>query len=261
MVIAVINNKGGTGKTTTSVNLAAGMAAQGERTLLVDLDSQASASLSLGLARDELRPSTSEALLEGLPLEEIVRPGVADGLDLAPAHLDLANADIQLADVAGREKRLAIQLERVRHAYDWVVLDCSPSLSLLSINALMASDTYLIPVKAEHMSLEGLNSLTETLERLRAGMSCSPSMTGILLTMVHPSSRATWRNCQKVRREHGNAVLETYIPQDVRLFEAPGHGRSIFDHAPRSKGALAYRRMLREVRERMPRKERSESHT
>ncbi len=250
MIVAVINNKGGTGKTTSSVNLAAGLVRQGYRTLLVDLDSQASAALSLGISREKLEPGMSEALMDGMPMEEVVKPKVSAGLDVAPGGMDLANLDLNLADIPGREKRLNIQLQRVADYYDWIVLDCPPSLSLLSVNALVASDGYLIPVKPEYLSMEGLASLNQSVLRLKKGMRRAPSMLGVLLTIVHPSSRAAREIIQRVRQGYGENVFQNYVRQDVRLLEAPEAGMSIFDYAPRSNGAMAYTRIVKELLER-----------
>ena len=247
MIVAVINNKGGTAKTTSSVNLAAGLARQGYKTLLVDLDSQASAALSLGMSREELNPGMSEAIMDGMPMEEVIRSRISAGLDIAPGGMDLANTDLNLADIPGREKRLNIQLQRVAGSYDWMVLDCPPSLSLLSVNALVASDYYLIPVKPEYLSMEGLAGLNQSVQRLKKGLRVAPSLLGILLTIVHPSSRAARQVMQRIRQEYGEYVFQDYVRQDVRLLEAPEAGRSIFDYAPRSNGAMAYTRTVKEL--------------
>jgi chromosome partitioning protein len=251
LILAVINNKGGTGKTTTSVNIAAGLAREGFRTLLVDLDSQASAALSLGIPRSALEPSMADALLDGLPLEEAVRPSSEERLDLCPGHMDLAHTDLTLADTRGREKRLSLQLSRVRQSYDCIVLDCPPSLSMLSVNGLFAADSYLIPVKPEYLSLEGLANLDAALTRMKAGMNTAPKLLGILLTIVHPCSRAARQNMHRIRDQYGEAVFESYIRQDVRLFEAPANGESIYTYAPRSTGALAYKKATQELVKRL----------
>ncbi|WP_291322077.1 AAA family ATPase [Desulfonatronospira sp.] len=253
MIIAVINNKGGTAKTTTSVNLAAGLARSGEKTLLVDLDSQASAALSLGVPNHDLTPSMSDALLQGRPIEEIIRSTAQPGLDMVVGNMDLANTDLHLADVPGRERRLIRQLQRVRTDYAWVFLDCPPSLSMLSINALVAADFYLIPVKPEYLSLQGLFNLDLAIKRLKKGMNLAPRLAGILLTIVHPSSRVVRQNINEIRKNYPEDVFETYIRQDVRLLEAPAHGQSIFSYSPGSSGARAYARIVEDMKARIKR--------
>ena len=170
MIIAVINNKGGTGKTTTCVNLSACLAASGYRVLLVDLDSQASASLSLGIPRNALAPSAAHVLFDSLDVEDAIRPAVLPGLDLLTGQMELANTDLMLADVPGRERRLSRCLQGVRDQYDFIFCDCPPSLSLLPVNALVMSDSYIVPVTPEYLALEGLIGLMDGIDRMKKGI-------------------------------------------------------------------------------------------
>jgi chromosome partitioning protein len=169
MILAIINNKGGTGKTTSAVNLAAALAMKGRRTLLIDLDSQASASLSLGVDRADFKPSIADAILEGRGMSGIIRKTAAEGLDLITGSADLADADIQLARIPGRERRLKEAIAPVRASYDFIILDCPPSLSMLSINAMVAADTFIIPTPPEYLALEGLVGLWKRSRKSRKG--------------------------------------------------------------------------------------------
>lgn len=251
MIIAIINNKGGTGKTTTCVNLAAFLASSGYRMLLVDLDSQASASLSLGIDRNRLSPSSAHVLFGTAKVAEAIRPGVVSGLDVLPGHMDLANTDLMLADVPGRERRLAESLNRVSGNYDVVLLDCPPSLSMLSINALAAADYYVVPVTAEYLALEGLVSLMNGINRLKRGMGVAPELLGILFTLVNPCLKMSGDIAGLIREHYGSRVFETEIKRDVKLGEAPAYGCSIFDHAPKSPGAGAYAKLVEEMIDRI----------
>jgi len=184
MILAIVNNKGGVGKTTTAVNLAAGLATPRRRVLLVDLDSQGSASLALGIARADLAPSAAEVLLDGLQVRAAIRPTPVAGLDLLTGSMALANADIVLGEVAGREHRLREALAPVRDAYRFILLDCPPSLSLLPINALVASDAFLVPVTPQYLAVEGLVNLMDAVARLQASMDTHAPLLGLVLTLV-----------------------------------------------------------------------------
>lgn len=247
MVIAVLNNKGGVGKTTTAVNLAAGMAQYGQRILLVDLDSQGSASLSLGVGRESLRPSMADVLLEEVPIKSAIRRQIREGLDLLPGSMELANADLVLGGVKGRESRLQKVLEPIRGLYSHVILDCPPSMSLLPINALIAADRFLVPVTPHYLALEGLVNLLGAVERVHEGFGRGASLLGLVLTLVDYRTKVSSEIVDMIRGHYKNLVFETEIRVNVRLTECPSFGKTIFDYDPKSPGALAYQQLTQEV--------------
>lgn len=250
MNIAVINNKGGTGKTTTSVNLSAALAKSGYTVLLVDLDAQASASLSLGIPHDMLVPSMADVLFEALPIEEALRPSVQPRLDLLTGGLEMANSDLILSDTPGRENRLKECLEGLPQPYDFIFFDCPPSLSLISINAVVASDAYIIPVTAEYLALEGLVSMMQAMDAVQAGMDIRRQLLGILFTMVIPGLKFGQEIISLVREEYGEGVFKTSVRRNVKLTEAPSYGKNIFHYDPRSLGARDYSALAAEVLDR-----------
>ncbi len=250
MIIIVINNKGGTGKTTTCANLSAALANLGYRVLLVDLDSQASASLSLGIGRGELAPSAADLLFDETSVHEVIRQSDIPGLDVITGEMRLVNADLILAETPGREKRLTDCLERVRGSYDFIFCDCPPSLSMLSINALKAADRFIIPVPPEYLALEGLVGMMSAVDMVRGGMGAEASLLGIVFTLANPITKITREIIALVREQYGNDVFETEIKRDVRLAEAPSHGKSVFEFAPTCRGAEYYMSLAREVLDR-----------
>ena len=248
MNIAMINNKGGTGKTTTCVNVAASLASGGFRVLLVDLDAQASASLSMGIPYNALTPSVAEILFDAFPAGKAVRRAPVAGLDLLTGGMAMASTDLMLADIQGRENKLREALHDIRHSYDFMFFDCPPSLSMLSINALVAADAYIIPVTAEYLALEGLISMMQAMEEVKKGMDIHPPLLGIAFTMVIPGLKSARQIIGLVREEYGEMTFKTEINRNVKLTEAPSFGKSIFQHAPRSTGARDYAALAAEIR-------------
>ena len=250
-IIALVNNKGGVGKTTSAVNLAAGLVAAGRRILLADLDAQGSASLSLGLTRADLSPGSAEVILDGHPIREAIRPTSVKGLDILPGSMALASADLVLSAVAGREVVLKDALTPIRGDYDFTVLDCPPSLGLLTVNALTAADFFIVPVTPDYLSLEGLVNLLDAVERIKKGIGKAAGLLGILLTLADYRLNVTEEIGQMIRGYYGRLVFKAEIRGNVRLKEAPSFGKSIFDYDNGSSGAEAYRELTKEVLQRI----------
>lgn len=250
-IIALVNNKGGVGKTTSAVNLAAGLVAAGRRVLLADLDAQGSAGLSLGLSRADLSPGVAEVILDGHLIREAIRPSSVKGLDILPGSMALASADLVLSAVAGREVVLKDALTPIRGDYDFTVLDCPPSLGLLTVNALTAADFFIVPVTPDYLSLEGLVNLLDAVERIKKGIGKAAGLLGILLTLADYRLNVTEEIGQMIRGYYGRLVFKAEIRGNVRLKEAPSFGKTIFDYDNGSAGAEAYRQLTKEVLKRI----------
>ena len=247
MITAVINRKGGVAKTTTAVNLSAALAGIGKRVLLLDLDPQASASLSLGVPRSSLFPSLADVLLGSRPLADTIRSTGSLGLDLVTAASDLASFERDIGWNAEREGRLAKVLAPVAPRYDFVLMDCPPNLSLLALNALAAADNYLIPAVPHYLAIAGLESLVEAARRLAASCGARPQLLGVVLTQVDYRTRAARDNVALIRQRFGDLVFVVEIRTNVRLAEAPQHGETIFEFDPKSTGARAYKLLAAEL--------------
>ena len=246
-VVAVVNQKGGVGKTTTAVNLCAGLAVADRPTLLVDLDPQGNATTGLGLSKDGLYPTIYHVLLGGEPLDKAIRETAIPNLFLAPADIDLVGAEVELVGLSGRESRLKDALSASREKFDYVLLDCPPSLGLLTINALTAADSALVPLQCEFYALEGLAQLLKTVRLVKDRLNPRLEVEGIVLTMFDGRTSLAGQVKAEVHQYFSGQIFQTVIPRNVRLSEAPSHCKPILLYDLRSSGALAYLELTKEV--------------
>jgi chromosome partitioning protein len=234
------NQKGGVGKTTSCVNLAASLAANRQRVLLVDLDPQGNATMGCGVDKHEIEKSVYDVLMHNVHVEDARHPAPEAGFDVLPANADLTAAEIELISVSSKENRLRYALARVKQEYDYILIDCPPSLNMLTINALVAADSVLIPVQCEYYALEGLSSLLNTVARVQKVLNPALVIDGLLRTMYDARNTLTNEVSMQLIGHFGARVFSTLIPRNVRLAEAPSHGRPALLYDPASRGAIAY---------------------
>ena len=246
-VIAIANQKGGVGKTTTTVNLGASLAASEQRTLIIDCDPQANTTSALGFPRDPARRTLYQALILDESVDRIVIDAQVEGLDLIPSDKNLAGAAVELVSMENREYRLKSMLDAMKSKYSFVLIDCPPTLDLLTLNALAASDSVLVPIQCEYLALEGVSELLDTLMRLRRTINPSLAIEGILLTMYDDRTTLSKQVAADLKSFFGAQVFETIIPRNVRLAEAPRHGMPVMFNDIHSKGAESYINLAKEV--------------
>jgi chromosome partitioning protein len=246
-VIAIANQKGGVGKTTTAINLSASLAANDLQVLLIDCDPQGNATTGVGIAKTAEQLTTYHALFSDTPLSEIIVKTEFDGLDLVPSNRNLVAANLELVDVDDRENRLKIKVEAVREKYDYIIIDCPPALDLLTLNALVASDKVLIPIQCEFFALEGISQLMDTVDGIRDSFQHNLGIEGILLTMYDDRTNLTRQVAADLGEFFKDEIFKTIIPRSVRLAEAPSHGKPILLYDVRSKGAECYIKLAKEI--------------
>lgn len=246
-ILAIINQKGGVGKSTTAVNLAAALGSMGKEVLLVDLDPQGNATSGYGIDKRALDGCVYNVLLGETPVEDVILSCVAEGVDVLPSTISLAGAEVELVNEMARENRLKNALGSLRGRYDYILIDCPPSLGLLTINALVAADKLLVPIQCEFYALEGVTKLLDSMKRVKNILNPSLDIFGIVLTMYDSRTNLANQVVNEVRSFFGDAVFETLIPRTVKLSEAPSYGQSILEYAPDNKGALAYNDLAKEV--------------
>lgn len=246
-IISVANQKGGVGKTTTTVNLGSCLAYMGQKVLLVDMDAQGNATSGMGIRKPDVEQDIYDVLVNEVPIADAILPSSRENLDIVPATLQLAGAEIELTSMMARESRLKTALSELHANYDFILIDCPPSLGHLTINAFTASDAILIPVQCEYYALEGLSQLLNTVRLVQKHFNPSLEIEGVLLTMFDARTNLGAEVVEEVRRYFQEKVYDTVIPRNVRLSEAPSHGLSIVDYDIRSKGAEVYQALAKEV--------------
>lgn len=251
LVLAVVNQKGGVGKSTTAVNLAASLGEEGAKVLLVDLDPQGNATSGYGLDKNQRERCVYDALLGDERLESIIEPVEIENVFLVPATIQLAGAEIELVSAISREGRLKAILEPVRGDFDYILIDCPPSLGLLTINALTAADGLVIPIQCEFYALEGLSKLLDSVRLVKTHLNSSLEVFGVVMTMYDSRTRLAQQVVEEVKDFFGDKVFETLIPRTVRLSEAPSFGQPVLLYDPSGKGAAAYRALAKEVMQRV----------
>lgn len=245
--IAIVNQKGGVGKSTTAVNLSAGLAEKKNKVLLIDIDPQGNASSGLGIEKAEAEYTIYDLLIESEPANKAIRASESKNLDIIPANIELAGAEIELVSIMSRESRLKKSLQTVDSNYDYIIIDCPPSLGLLTLNALTAADSVMVPIQCEYYALEGLGQLMNTIELVRKNLNSDLRIEGVLMTMYDARTNLSEQVIDEVKDYFSDLVFKTIIPRNVRLSEAPSFGKAILDYSSSSKGAEAYRKLAEEV--------------
>jgi chromosome partitioning protein len=246
-IIAIANQKGGVGKTTTAINLSACLAEAGKRVLTVDLDPQGNTTSGLGVNKNEQEKTTYELLIGQSSVEECLLKEVLPGLDILPSNIELSGAEIELIGIEGKEFILKEEIDKIRSNYDFVLIDCPPSLNMLTVNAMTTADTVLVPIQCEYYALEGLSQLIHTINLVKQRLNSSLELEGVVFTMYDSRTNLSLQVVENVKNNLNNAVYKTIIPRNVRLAEAPSHGMPITLYNPRSVGAESYRLLAKEV--------------
>lgn len=246
-IISLANQKGGVGKTTTSINLAAALAREGKKVLLVDADPQANSSSGLGIEIRDLERTIYECLVTDLDPTLAIQHTTVEGLDIIPSHIDLVGAEIEILNMPNREQLMKNVLAKVRAKYDYILIDCSPSLGTITVNALTASDSIIIPVQCEFFALEGIAKLLNTVKIIKSNLNPALQIEGFLMTMYDNRLRLSNQVYEEVKRHFGDLVFNTVISRNVRLSEAPSHGLSVIEYDPNSRGAKNYMALAKEL--------------